>query len=288
MPEYDAFGREIGEDTLSGLGGTSSGSTWEQTESEPAFEDAEPVEREPAPEPEPARFEHVHAPAGDDEAQRKLLAAQLGDALSQAARTPRPKRSGAAKGCLIAFVVLIAFGGAIIAGVVSFVSSVDLDTGGESIISPPDFQPEEAPTGMEGESLARPANFAAALREISRAGGGVTNLRVAPDRIDATLKTPEGRLRHVQIKAGGELERIGPDSGPGFDSSETIPVSRLKPPALARLIRRGAKEVGVPVSEFQYAVPQQIGGLRWVVYFTRSRYVIGDARGRFEREYPVP
>jgi hypothetical protein len=26
--------------------------------------------------------------------------------------------------------------------------------------------------------------------------------------------------------------------------------------------------------------------VRWVVYFTRARYVIGNARGRFQRAYP--
>ena len=43
----------------------------------------------------------------------------------------------------------------------------------------------------------------------------------------------------------------------------------------------------MPISELQYAVPQDISGkTHWVVYFTRSRYVIGDARGRFDRKYP--
>ena len=289
MPEYDAFGREIGEDTLEGLGGSSKPpdeSVWqERTEREEAtWEAAEAVEV--------ARIETA-ADAADaqaeqaEDARQAAAGASYWTASSQTqVPTLRVKRSGAAKGCLVAFVILVAFGGAIIAGIVSFVGSVDIDTPDiEKIVTRPDSGP--APKGLEGESLVRPANLAAALKKIGGAGGAITNLRVAPERIDATLLTPAGRLRHVQVKPGGDLERFGPDSGPGFDSSQTIPGSKLNPRAPARLARRGAEEVGVPVADLQYAVPSEFDNrIRWVVYFTRARYVIGNARGRFERAYP--
>jgi hypothetical protein len=126
------------------------------------------------------------------------------------------------------------------------------------------------------------------MREIRTNGGGrLTNLRVAPDRIDATLLTSEGRLRSVQVKPGGKLERFGSDSGPGFDQTSTIPFSRIRPGAPQRLARAGAERIGVKVSTLQYLVPTSFNGsLTWAAYFTRGRYVLGDALGRFQRKYP--
>ena len=294
MPKYDAFGREIGEDTLEGLGGSSAKppdeSAWqERTEQDEAtWQAAERVEV--------ARIETA-ADAADAQAEQAEDARQAAAGGSRWTATARPqvptlriKRSAAGKGCLVAFVVLILFVGAIIAGIASLVSSVDLDTDGGSIITRPDAQPKDAPKGLAGESLVRRENLAAVLRTLSASEQGrLRSLRVAPERIDAQLLTSEGRIRHIQVKPGGEPERFGPDSGPGFDGLGTIPFSRLDPGAPTRLARRGAEEVGVPIADLQYAVPQTIGeDVRWVVYFTRGRYVIGDAKGRFQAEYPRP
>jgi hypothetical protein len=292
MPKYDAFGREIGEDTLEGLGGSSARpdeSAWqERTDREEAtWQEAERVEV--------ARIETA-ADAADAQAEQAEDARQAAAGESRWMATARPqvrtvrvKRSAAGKGCLVAFVMLILLVGGIIAGIASLVSSVDIDTP-DSIISRPDAQPKDAPKGLAGESLVRRENLARVLRTLSASEQGrLTNLRVAPERIDAQLVTSEGRIRHIQVKPGGKPERFGPDSGPGFDSVGTIPFSRLDPNAPTRLARRGAEEVGVPITDLQYVVPQTIGkDVRWVVYFTRSRYVIGDAKGRFQAEYPRP
>jgi hypothetical protein len=148
--------------------------------------------------------------------------------------------------------------------------------------------PKAAPKGLGAGSLVRPANFTAALTQIRTQGGGrLTHLRVAPERIDAQLLTRAGRLRSVQVKPGGKLERFGPDSGAGFDQSATIPFARLNPAAPQRLARAGAERIGVPVSTLQYLVPTKFNGsLMWAAYFTRGRYVLGDASGRFQRKYP--
>ena len=305
MPKYDAFGREIGEDTLEGLGGSpSEAPDWRES----AYPEAKPAEpdgwTESAPaEPAPAQPSQPAPPTPSpaDEEQRRQLAAQLSGTLQQAAatgsgrRTVTVRRSGSAKGCLIALVVLLAVGAVAIGGVVSLVSSVgDSIDGVEKVIrapeigSVPDLNPGPKPTGLSKDSLMRRANVAAALRTLrSDENTKLTNLRLAPDRIDATLLTDAGRLRHVQIQPGGELERFGSDSGPGFDNVSTIPFAKLDPGAPQRLARRGAREHDVPISELQYAVPQDISGqVRWVVYFTRGRYVIGNAAGRFEQAYP--
>jgi hypothetical protein len=89
------------------------------------------------------------------------------------------------------------------------------------------------------------------------------------------------------VQPGGAIARLGPDSGPGFDSSPTIPFGRLRPGAPQRLARQGAAKLHVPVSTLQYLVPTLFSGtVTWAAYFKHSRYVIGDAAGRWQRNYP--
>jgi hypothetical protein len=320
VPKYDAFGREIGEDTLQGLGGSPTPapaeSAWEtRTERDEAtWQAAENVEvarqqaaadaadvqaerTEDARQDAAGASRYTATPAAPDEAQRKALASQLSGVLAQAAsqRATRPtvtvQRRGTARGCLIAFVVLLAILGGLTAAIVGLVNSVDVKTGGTSgpaKIIPDAIKPKPAPKGLGAGSLVRQDNFTAALTQIRTKGGGrLTHLRVAPERVDAQLLTGAGRLRSVQVKPGGSLERFGPDSGAGFDQSTTIPFARLNPAAPQRLARAGAERIGVPVATLQYLVPTKFNGrLMWAAYFTRGRYVLGDASGRFQRKYP--
>jgi hypothetical protein len=316
VPKYDAFGREIGEDTLQGLGGSPSPAptesawetrterdeaTWQAAEQvevarQQAAADAADVQAERT---EDARQEAAGASryTATPDPQRTALAAQLSGVLSQAARasagTPGigVRKRSAGRGCLIAVVVLLAILGGLTAAIVGLVNSVDVETGGSSggtKIIPEAIKPKPAPKGLAAGSLVRQDSFAAAMKEIRTKGGGrLTNLRVAPDRIDATLLTRAGRLRSVQVKPGGKLERFGPDSGPGFDQSSTIPFARINPAAPQRLARAGAERIGVKVATLQYLVPSNFNGsIMWAAYFTRGRYVLGDASGRFQRKYP--
>jgi hypothetical protein len=304
VPKYDAFGREIGEDTLEGLGGSSTpapktdwrASAWPTPEE---VQRAEPVAPEAPAESPPASAPPTFT-RPSDEAQRKALASQLSGALSQAAAarasagTPGigVRKRSAGRGCLVAFVVLLAILGGLTAAIVGVVNSVDVKGGTTGAATDPQSVPETPqaapPKGLGGGSLVRPATFAAAMREIRTKGGGrLTNLRVAPDRIDATLLTSAGRLRSVQVKPGGKLERFGSDSGPGFDQTTTIPFARIRPGAPQRLARAGAERIGVKVATLQYLVPTNFNGsIMWAAYFTRGRYVLGDALGRFQRKYP--
>ena len=321
MPKYDAFGREIGEDTLQGLGGSPTPapaeSAWEtRTERDEAtWQAAEQVEvarqqaaadaadvqaerTEDARQDAAGASRYTATPQPSD-AQRTALAAQRSGVLSQAAAartsagTPSigVRKRSTGRGCLIAVVVLLAILGGLTAAIVGLVNSVDVQTGGTSggtKIIPEAIKPKPAPKGLAAGSLVRLDSFAAAMKEIRTKGGGrLTNLRVAPDRIDATLLTSAGRLRSVQVKPGGKLERFGPDSGPGFDQSSTIPFARIKPAAPQRLARAGAERIGVKVATLQYLVPTNFNGsIMWAAYFTRGRYVLGDASGRFQRKYP--
>ena len=314
MPKYDAFGREIGEDTLQGLGGSPTPapaeSAWEaRTERDEAtWQAAEQVEvarQRAAADAADVRAERTEDARQDaagasrytatPDPERTALAAQLSGVLSQAAATRASagtagigvRKRSAGRGCLIAFVVLLAILGGLTAAIVGLVNSVDVETGGSS--SRPKIIPDAIkPKGLGAGSLVRRDSFSAALNEIRTKGGGrLTNLRVAPERIDATLLTSAGRLRSVQVKPGGKLERFGPDSGPGFDQTSTIPFARINPAAPQRLARAGAERIGVPVATLQYVVPTNFNGsLMWAAYFTRGRYVLGDASGRFQRKYP--
>ena len=290
MPKYDAFGREIGEDTLGGLG---SGATAEPAEESEIAEDgysgatAAPA---PAPEPTPPRAEQpvfttTPQPQPQPRSQRPGVTIPL---------RPQRRRRGGRWLIFVVLFILFIFIAPLVIGAVAIFNIVDdaTDTvrGGieDSLKVAPGnpAKPAVAPKGIAGRSLVGRANFAAALAKLRSSEGRLTHLRLAPERINATLLVRGGRLRHVHVQPGGAIERLDPDSGPGFDPP-TIPFGRLKPGAPQRLARRGAAKLGVPVSTLQYLVPINFGGkVTWAAYFKRARYVIGDAAGRFQRSYP--
>jgi hypothetical protein len=305
VPKYDAFGREIGEDTLEGLGGTPDAT---QRPAPPRPEPAAPREAVPEPSGLPPRAEPAaprdaggpEAPAQPDAAARQALAGQLRDAMAQAAaaRSAGPasgvviRRSTAARGCLVAFVLTVVVVGLVVAGAALLVGGA-VKSGSDALKDTIKTLPEQpakpaaAPHGLGPRSLVRKANFAAALKKLRGSGLRLTHLRLAPGRIDVQLLTRGGSLRSVQVQPGGAMERIGPDAGPGFDSTRTIPFGRLRAGAPQRLARQGAAKLHVPVSTLQYVVPSLFSGtLTWAAYFKHSRYVIGDATGRWQRSYP--
>jgi hypothetical protein len=314
VPKYDAFGREIGEDTLKGLGGAPAPapaeSSWE------ARTDREEASWQAAEQVEVAR-QQAAADAADAQAERTEDARQEAAGESRYTATPRPtfvrpgaegaqrqaqaaatrassptvRRRSSGRGCLVVVVILVAVFSAL-AAIGAIVDSVDVKSGstsgGTTTAIPEAVKPKPAPKGLGPGSLVRQDSFAAALKQIRTQGGGrLTNLRVAPERIDAQLLTAAGRLRSVQVTPGGKLERFGPDSGAGFDQSTTIPFARINTAAPQRLARAGAERIGVKVATLQYLVPTTFNGsVAWAAYFTRGRYVIGDASGRFKRKYP--
>jgi hypothetical protein len=298
VPKYDAFGREIGEDTLSGLGsGASAGPIPEvepapaRTEGSPLRDDAEPLAPPP---PQPQAF--TAAPAQpppptftaapqQPQPQRPYVSIPM--------RPPRRRRSRRGLGFVILFVLFI-FVAPLVCGAVAVFNTVDNATeavrGGikQGIRAIPTATvPAAAPTGVTGRSLVRRDHFAAALGKLRGSELRLTHLRLAPERIDVQLLTRGGRLRSVQVQPGGSVNQLGPDSGPGFDGSSTIPFSRLDPRAPQRLARQGAAKLHVPVSTLQYLVPSLFSGkVTWAAYFKRGRYVLGNAAGRYQRSYP--
>ena len=297
VAKYDAFGREIGEDTLGGLGsGASEDAAPVSDVSEDGFAGldsgatAEPAPAAPAPSPlrvEPQAYTPPPQPQPQPQphAQRPSITIPL--------HPQRRRRSG--RGVFVVLFVIFIFIATLVVGAVAIFNTVDDATEAVRVgiedslkVAPVNpAKPAVAPKGIAGRSLVRKANFAAALAKLRSSELRLTHLRLAPERIDVQLLTRGGRLRSQQVQPGGAIKQFGSDSGPGFDQTRTIPFARLKPGAPQRLARRGAAKLGVRVSTLQYLVPTLFSGrITWVAYFKRGRYVLGDAAGRYQRSYP--
>ena len=262
MPEYDAFGREIGEDTLQ---------QWRQG-SGPLPADPMPAPPQPAPAsvtagdplggpaPAPAPPQHPR--------QRVVLAPGM---------RPRRRRRGMAR-----LIVLLVFGWIAFNVISGIAGKVD-----EVARTIPDLSPAETeppPTGLERGSLLRPAAFERAMAQIRRRGEGkLQNLRVAPDRIDASLITDRGTLVNVQVSAT-EGYREFSESGPGFTASNTVPSSKLDARVPMKLTVAAAERLGKPVGTINYLVPTMSDGkVVWGAYFKTGAIFLANARGKIIR-----
>jgi hypothetical protein len=185
---------------------------------------------------------------------------------------PRRRRSGGLARLIVVLATLAVAGIAL----VSVGTSVE---GGLDAITPIDTRSDPpAPTGITGDSLIRRANFADAVVTLAGSGlGRPLTMRVAPDRIDATLIAKDGRMHQVQITPGGELNELASSDGaPG----RTIPYKAIDPSAPERLVRAGATQT-VPAGRIDYLVIT--AGPQWAAYYRGGRIVIGDGHGRKQR-----
>jgi hypothetical protein len=273
MPKYDAFGRELGEDSLESLGWTSGGTVTPA----PA-----PAPETPAPAPAEPPAAVAGAPEAPPEPPRQRPAPAFG-------RPPRRRHSGGARimSRLITFGIIAGVAAAVIPNVTSKVKDA---TDGITIDLPdidtpaiPDTKPVTPPVGLGTGSLIRPAAFARALRDLrGRNLGRLTNLSLRPERID--LQTVRnGRLTSSQLSTAGGFRKFS-TSGPGFTNTSTIAWGKLDPAAPQRLARTAAERIHKPVAKIDYLVPSDFDGkLIWGAYFKGGQIVQGDARGRFTR-----
>jgi hypothetical protein len=275
VPEYDAFGREIGEDTLAGLGGSESLSQprpapaegWNEAQVAAAAS-FEPTPAPPVatPEPAPATFQVPAAPVVRMRRRRGL-------------------------GCLVGLIVLAAFAAGPLIAVVGIVGSVEdtFDGARDAIEGLPDAVPDipapetpaEPPTGIAGRSMIAPGNFGRALARLDGMGG-VTLIRLSPDRVDAQL-VKGARQRSAQVDFEGELTRS--PATPGGAALSTIALSAIDRAAPARLVRGSAARYAVRPRGINYLVlmPWPGEGHRWIAYFKNGTYVQGDRNGRVVR-----
>jgi hypothetical protein len=280
MPKYDAFGREIGEDTLA---------SWREQET-PVAQPAEEERAEPEPavtadeatvtigEPIVIQAEPVRPPPD-----------AAGDAPPAAAPDPervirvQMPRSGRRRprvvSRLILLLVVLGIAGTFAVNVGREIEDAIDDVPG---FTPP--APEAAPpVGLQAGSLIRPGELRRALAELrSKQLGRVQSLRLAPERIDAALLSQDGALKSVQLRHDGDFQEFS--STPGLGHLEAIPWSRLNPAAPARLVRQAARRMNEPADQINYLVPSLIGGkVIWGAYFKGGQIFQGDARGRLFR-----
>jgi hypothetical protein len=248
VPDYDAFGREIDEDPLAKL---------REATVEPAR----------APLPAPALKAVAAAPAVAPEPKFEPPVPPR----PQFVRPPRRSHRG-----LAAMVVLIAVVGGIGLAANSVVTKVEdgINDVIDEAVAPP-------PTGVQSDSLVRRANFAAALVTLRESGlGRPLSLRVAPDRIDASLIGADGRMHNVQVNPAGELRELSASPGP---DAPTTAYMRIDSTAPERLTRAGATRAGVRARTINYLVLNGAKPLTWGAYFKGGEIVIGDAHGRPQR-----
>lgn len=284
MPKYDAFGREIGEDTLAGLGGSS---TARDQDLERARAKAAPAPAAPGESalPQDAAPPSTQAPAARPGAPTRPVFVST---RASGGSTLRVRRVGL--GCL-ALVILgpLLLGGAgamlvaMSGGTHHKTALIDLPRPSES----PEIAakvPATPPGGLGTGSLIRRANFARALKRLRTSGlGRLRSLTIRPERIDTELLTKGGRLRSVQVTFDGKLTDHGA-SGPGFGSLPTASFGSVNTAAPERLVRQAAHRLRRKASSIDYVTYRPgIGDYAFGAYFKGGRIALGDARGNFLR-----
>jgi len=303
--DLDPFGRRKDDNPLASLG-------WDGEET------ASTVDPQPGPRPEPATRPAGRArPAEPAESWKRPTppgerpvttaseeASPAKPGLERALlRSQLARGTGFGIGRLVRAVVLIVVVFAVLGGIISALVDEGVDRADRFVreLTPPDVQPPAVPgaderspsgraqatlpaRGLTVTSLLRPAAFGRAMTRL-RTGryGRLANLRVAPDRIDATMVTQGGRLRLLQIVPGGTVRVLQTTPG-GFTGAPTMSLKGIDPGAPNRLTRSAAERLGSPASRVDYLVLTKFGGERqWNAYFKGGQIFSADVRGRIIR-----
>jgi hypothetical protein len=244
MPERDAFGREIGEDSLGAMGWSPSAAAAPHAPELPAAEAEAPpgpaVAAAPAAEPPPVRV--TRPPA------RRPV-------------TIGRRRRGRGLGfLLILLAVLLVIGGGVFRVASDAVDEIQgaID---QSTVAPPG----------PSESLINPQPLKAALAKLPP--GTLQSLRVAPGRIDAQVFS-RGRMHVVQVTSAGRVTDVRTDVAARQQKL------RLVAAAPRRTARAAAREAGRPVSGVSYLV---LGRTGWDLFFTDGRHYSAGVAGRHVR-----
>ena len=277
VPEYDAFGREIGEDTLSGW---RQGSGAPPPQPAPAEQPA-PAQRAAPPQQAPAASVTAGDPLGGTPAAPPPRDPPRPQVRFGGLGRPRKRRRGVRIGLLLV-VGWFAFGA--ISSLVTSVRDTAKTISVPRISIPTPAEVGKEPVGLEAGSMVTAPEFERALGELRGADlGRPQSVRVAPARVDATLASARGRLTSAQVPAGGGLRRFGTTDA-AFRNLDTIAWERLDPRIPQRLTRAAARKIGRSPARIDYVLATITGGeLTWGAYFKGGAIVIADARGRITR-----
>jgi hypothetical protein len=278
VPEYDAFGREIGENTLAGLGGDSNAAR------APRAEPAPPAEEEGWSEPPAAHAE----PATRTQPERPPMTLSVPEGAPVTVMPGVPKRRGRGLGCLVGLVIAAAIAAGPVIGIVALVGTAsDAIDDVTDAIDPDALELPDAvapPTGITGDSMIAPDNLARGLDEVRGEGfTRATGIDARPDRLTVTV-VKGGRERNIVISAEGGVERG--EASPANTAFGTFTLKALDPAAPARLVRGAAKRYRVKSKGIDYVLAgPEPDGHHWRAYFKSGIYVEGDAKGRVIRRF---
>jgi hypothetical protein len=131
--------------------------------------------------------------------------------------------------------------------------------------------------------MLRAGNLRASLSRLRSGGHGkLRQLRIAPERIDATL-TDGTVINLVQLRADGTRTIVKSTGSPG--SLEPTPFASLEPAGPERLVRRAAARLKLATTEVDYVVAARFSGkTQLYVYFEDAKgSFAADAAGHIER-----
>jgi hypothetical protein len=266
VTERDPFGRLPNEDPLAGLGSRTNG-TERLAASEPAA--SKPAATDQSPEKE-AIPDRPRPPTS----RRSIVASRL-----------NPSQVADAGRWIVRAVVIV--------GVLVTIAGVagTLLLAGKSVPDEVSDAPapriaadRPLPRGLDPRSLLLRRNLVPALRRVRGSGlGQLRTLRVAPERIDATLLARGGSLRAVRVRFDGRLSSLGATraSGAAAGRPPTIPFSRVDATAPSQLARGAAARVRRPVTAVDFVLLRNAGSSApWTVVMRGGRRLRGDTRGR--------
>ena len=241
MGERDAFGREVGEDPLAGLG-------WRTTQ-----------------QPDPPA---AHAPAPE------TITTVVEPQQFSAPPMPRYQRKRRRGGVFIVLIVLLSIVTAAAGGIFSLVQMTSDAVDGlegaireavPTVAAPP-------PTGTEQGSLLRAGALKDALAKLPP--GDIVLIRVAPERIDAQVSNGS-EMQLVQVRSDGGVTTVtSPVSSPGQ-------AVKVNPAAPGRIARTAARRAGRDQSDVSYLVLTRFGPrAEWQLFFDDGLHFSASASGR--------
>lgn len=148
--------------------------------------------------------------------------------------------------------------------------------------------PVERPAGFAAGSLLLKTNFNRGLRRLRTQGSRLASLRVAADRIDASIATRDGRRKQVQVDWKGNV-KVFSTSGPGFGQVNTFLIRDVFRAAPFRLSRSAAGRAKRPPESVDYLVAFHFSGLSlpgvtWSAFIKNGHQYSADSRGRITRQ----
>lgn len=272
MADRDAFGREKTENTLEGLGWSAGG----------------PI-TPPGPAPAAPATPRAVPPASGAPPSTPTRQTFSGSAPTPVTPSWQPSGSSFGGGLPRIIIMVVVFG-SIAAFVVPAIftartavhafRSISIPKFSTSVPTVPSPTTPVTPSKAAG-SLLRPAAFARALGSIQRGHyGRLRLLRVAADRIDAQTVTRGGRLRSVQVPAGGRASVLS-TSPPGFPQGNVLSLAAIDRRAPLRLALGAKRRTG---SAMDYAATTSLGaGVTWTVMAKSGAQFLADAHGRITR-----